>query len=324
VLLDGIAPVEFASMSFADKRLVFGGAGPGTPWGTLGQITARALEPEGYQVRIEPEASRGRCPGMVSAGTVDFGATQTLLVRWAYTGEHRFKADGGSPRLRAIATIMFPAWLGIAARWESGITDLGQVAERRLPVRVLGGTGELFRPILEHYGLSRELIESWGGRFLPSLATTPGPQYVVSPHVRAGDVDLILDNVYAAYTPEAAAFVEASVLLNLRFLALPDALIQRICREYGGVPGVIPYRLLRGVDAATPSVYRPWQLIFGRDDMPDDFAYTLARAYDTHRGLFRQTHIPYSWDPAEVARTDVIPLHPGAERYYAERGYLSN
>jgi hypothetical protein len=37
--------------------------------------------------------------------------------------------------------------------------------------------------------------------------------------VRAGDVDLILDNVYAAYTPEAAGFVEASILLS--FLGLP-------------------------------------------------------------------------------------------------------
>src|SRR5919198_415710 len=119
-------------MSFADKRLTFGGAGPGTPWGTLGEITARVLAPLGYQVRVEPEASRGRCPGLVSAGKLEF-----------------------------------PAWLAVAARWETGLTDLAQVAERRLPVRILGGTGDLFGPILAHYGLSRELIESWGGKFLP-------------------------------------------------------------------------------------------------------------------------------------------------------------
>ena len=46
---------------------------------------------------------------------------------------------------------------------------------QRLPVRVLGGTGEMYQPILAYYGLSRELIESWGGRFVPSLATAPGP-----------------------------------------------------------------------------------------------------------------------------------------------------
>jgi TRAP-type uncharacterized transport system substrate-binding protein len=308
-------------MSFADKQLVFGGAGPGTPWGTLGRITARALEPSGYSVRVDPDASRGRCPEMVQTGKVDFGATQTLIVRWAYTGAHRFAATGALPRLRAIATIMFPAWLGIAARWETGITDLHQVAQRQLPVRVLGGGGDLFRPILAYYGLSRELIEGWGGHFLATLGVTPGPEYVVPEDVRAGNLDLILENVYAAYTPEAAAFLEASILLNLRFLPLPEDLIASICREYGGRPGVIPTRLLRGVSAPIATVYRPWQLIFGRDDMPDEFAYLLAKALDTRRNLFRETHIPYSYDPAEVARDHGIPLHSGAEQYYRERGY---
>lgn len=288
----------------------------------MGQITALALAPAGYDVRIDPEASRGRCPKKVSDGLVDFGATQALLVQWAYAGQHQYASQGPLPRLRLIATIMMPVWLGVAVRWELAVTDLRQVAERELPVRVLGGTSEPFRAVLAHYDLSREKIESWGGRFLPSLATTPGPEYVTTPSVRAGEVDLIMDNVYAAYTPEAAAFVEASVLLNLRFLDLPEEVIQTICERYGGEPGKIPYRLLRGVDRPVKSVSRPWQLIFGRDDMPDDFAYELAEAYDTQRHLFRQTHIPYSYDSHEVARDHGIPLHPGAERYYRERRYL--
>ena len=75
------------------------------------------------------------------------------------------------------------------------------------------------------------------------------------------------------------------------------------------------------MDRPIPSVYRPWQLIFGRDDMPHDFVYLLAQALDTNRRLFRETHIPYSYDPAEVARDHGVPLHPGAEQYYRERGY---
>jgi uncharacterized protein len=310
-------------MSFSDKHLVFGGAGPGTPWGTLGEITRQALAPAGYEVRIDAEASRGRCPQKVTDGKVDFGATQALLVRWAYAGQHQYAAQGPLPRLRVIATIMMPVWLGIAARWDLGITDLQQVADRKLPVRVLGGTGEVFRAILGYYGLTREKIESWGGKFLSSLATTPGHEYVVAPQVRSGDVDVILDNVYAAYTPEAASFVEASVLLDLRFLDLPLELAETLCTEFGGEPGMIPYRLLRGVDRPVQSVSRPWQLIFGRDDMPEEFAYQLAEAYDHGRHLFRQTHIPYSYDSVQVARDHGIPLHPGAERYYRERGYLA-
>src|SRR5579859_4790771 len=92
-------------MSFADKQLVFGGAGPGTPWGTLGEVTARVLKPLGYAVRVEPDASRGRCPGLVSAGKLELGATQALITRWAYAGLHSYASAGPYPRLRVIATI---------------------------------------------------------------------------------------------------------------------------------------------------------------------------------------------------------------------------
>jgi hypothetical protein len=309
-------------MSFADKQLVFGGAPPGSPWGTLGDITAKALAPLGYQVRVEPEASRGRCMGLVTAGQLEFGATQSITVRWAHEGIHGYASVGPQPRLRALATIMHPAWLGVAVRWESGITDLGQICERQMPARVLGGAGEIFGAILKHYGLSRELIESWGGRFIPTVYRAIDGPISTSPFVRSGDFDLIMDNLYAAYTIECASFQEAAVLHNLRFLPLPDDLIQHICTEFGGEPGYIPFRLLRGVHKPTASVSRPLQLIFGRDDMPDDFAYLLAKTLDENHNLFRETLLPYSYDPKTVGRED-IPLHPGAARYYREVGYLS-
>ena len=309
------------NVSFADKRLVFGGAPPGSPWGTLGDITARALQPYGFEVRVEPEASRGRCPGMLTRGQVDLGATQAITVRWAYHGIHSYANEAAYPRLRAIATIMHPAWLGVAVRWGTGITDLSRIREREMPVRVVGGTGEMFSMILEHYGLSRELIESWGGRFLPAIVRAEG-FITTPPWVRNGELDVIMENLYAAYTIEAAAFHEAAALMDLRFLALPEDLIRRICSELGGEPGFIPYRLLRGVHAPTPSVSRPWQLIFARDDMPDDVAYLLAKALDEGRHLFRETLLPYSYDSRTVADRQWIPLHPGVERYYREMGYV--
>jgi TRAP-type uncharacterized transport system substrate-binding protein len=184
----------------------------------------------------------------------------------------------------------------------------------------------MFGDIWAHYGLSQPMIESWGGSFLPSSVwgpAGPGGPRTAAPWIRTGEVDVIMDNLYAAYTPEAAAFHEAAVLLNLRFLPLPDDLIQHLAREHDCEPGVMPYRLVRGVNARTPSVYRPYQLIFGRDDMPEDFAYLLVKSLDENRHLFRETHIPYSYDPYTVARDSGIPLHPAAERYYREKGYLS-
>ena len=116
-------------MSFADKQLVFGGAQEGTPWGTLGEITGRALAKHGYQVRVEPEASRDRNPRLVSGGQVDLGATNTIAARSAYEGKHAFAGEEPRRNLRVIATIMFPAW--IACSRPIALSLLAVIASRR-------------------------------------------------------------------------------------------------------------------------------------------------------------------------------------------------
>jgi hypothetical protein len=69
------------------------------------------------------------------------------------------------------------------------------------------------------------------------------------------------------------------------------------------------------------TVQRPPQVIYARDDLPEDFAHVVARALDEHRELFRLTHMPYSYDPKTVAQHTGVPLHPGAEHYYRDMGY---
>jgi hypothetical protein len=47
-----------------------------------------------------------------------------------------------------------------------------------------------------------------------------------------------------------------------------------------GVPGFLPYQLLRGVDRDIPSVELPTQVVYTRDDVPDDLAYLVAKLLD--------------------------------------------
>jgi hypothetical protein len=75
----------------------------------MGAIAARALEPFGYTVTIEAEASMGCCPGLVQTGAIHFRANQGMTTRWAYAGIHSYAETGGMPRLQTLATIMTPA-----------------------------------------------------------------------------------------------------------------------------------------------------------------------------------------------------------------------
>jgi hypothetical protein len=88
------------------------------------------------------------------------------------------------------------------------------------------------------------------------------------------------------------------------------------------VRATAPIALLRGAERPIPTVMRSANLIYVRADAPDAFAYTVAKALDEHQELFRMYGDPWYYDIHSVASSSVIPMAPGALKYYRERGYV--
>jgi TRAP-type uncharacterized transport system substrate-binding protein len=57
--------------------------------------------------------------------------------------------------------------------------------------------------------------------------------------------------------------------------------------------------------------------------MPDDFAYDLAKAIDERKDLLETAYEHFAYDPAQFWKAYGVPLAPGAERYYREKGYIN-
>jgi hypothetical protein len=125
-----------------------------------------------------------------------------------------------------------------------------------------------------------------------------------------------------ANTPEQHTWYEVTQLADLKFLQMDDQLIDQLAQISGFSRGLVPMGYLRGVDHRIPTVIRDRHVIYVRDDAPDDFAYTLAKALDEHQDEFRKLAQPYYYDIRQVGVSDVVPLHPGALKYYEERGYI--
>ena len=60
-----------------------------------------------------------------------------------------------------IARFESPSYLMVAVTKESGLTDLHQVLQRKMPVRILGNNAT----VLDYYGLTPKAVESLGGKF---------------------------------------------------------------------------------------------------------------------------------------------------------------
>jgi len=317
---------------YAAKKPVFGGSCPTCPWGAIGDIVKAAMKPHGWDVQVcyscagGPRASRMVADAMKAGpvrgadafptpnGPVDFGGTGAEFLQWAYLGIHDFSRDPQGPRnnLRMIANIQTPTYYVVAVRANSGITDLRQISEKRMPVKILARAGfgeQLNEAILGYYGLDVEKIKSFGGS-------------MTGQYTRGMDVDVVLGFGTLANAPEFLFWYDLTQKYDFRYLEFAPDLRARLVKEFYLRAENIPLGLFRGIDRRIPAVARTGTIIYGRADMPEDFAYTLAKALDEQQELLQWSHMPFSYNSHTVSKSFDIPLHPGAARYYREKGLL--
>jgi uncharacterized protein len=316
----------------AAKRPVLQAACQYCPWGALADIVKKVMAPS-YDVAIcyscsgvnstrivsrrlvGPEISdRQFAEGTVylPEGPIDFGITQSERVRAAYEGTDAYKQDGPFKNLRVIARIESPSYLMIAATKSSGITDLKQIRADKMPIRLLEGNGGApLDAVMEYYGFSKKDLQGWGGKILVGNALRLNPNF-----------DLMMGVGILANYPEGGMWYEMSQK-DLVFFSLPEDLRQKLVKEHRGELVDLPFRYMRGVGDPSPSTVGFGGLaVYGRDDLPDQFVYDIAKALDEKHGLIKWAGQPFSYDPATAWDGRGVPLHPAAERYYRERGYM--
>ena len=319
------------SATIAAKKPVFAGACKACPWGILAKVTSAALSFYGYQTTIcwvcwssfGPREMGDKTKPVVPPGAFDnpeyvepppaavpdISATSesNLIDAWNGTGPY---ASDHKPRhnYRVIAVVRTSTYMLAAASKKSGITNLRQIKDRTQPTWIVGNNQIIF----DYYGINAADLRAKGGGIMPSNASRE----------KRASGDVFIGTGLLANTPEQRSWYEASQLNDLVFLDFEDPLIARLAQEPGYQRAIIPLALFRGVDRPIPTVMRPNHFIYVRDEAPDSFAYDVAKALDEHRDLFQVQLEPWYYDPQTVAVSKVIPMHPGAMKYYRERGYV--
>jgi uncharacterized protein len=319
-----------------EKKPVFGGACRLCPWGAMAEVVQAAMKPYGYDVQICYNCNAADAPRIVSEarlpppyrpdpavpeilaprntpglGPVDFGAVAIQFLRDAYRGKGVYAKEKPRTNLRLLANIQDPSYVLVAAKVETGITDLSQIRQKRWPVRILtAGIGGDSSLVLAHFGLSKQSIEAAGGH----VGNSPDDREHFDVAIGGGGG--------MTTAPEWRIWTEISQKFDLHFIQLPEDLLSELAREGEQERGVIPAGLYRGMDRPIATVVRTGTVIYGRNDMPDDFAYTVARAMDEQQQLLQWRHLNFSYNVHTVWNGFEVPLHPGAARYYKEKGYM--
>jgi TRAP transporter TAXI family solute receptor len=319
------------------KKPVFGGACKLCPWGAMGQVVKNAMHFYGYDVQLcyncnaadstrivagarvpppyrkDPAVSLAMAPpNAPGLGPVDFGATAEQFLCNAYHGTGAYAKDKPMTNLRLIANIQSPWFLIVAAKAGTGITDMSQIRMKHWPVRIYAPPNDaIVKAILAYYGISVESITAAGG----FVGTTPED---------LNNFDIIIHGGTGLSTaPEWRVLTQVSEQNELTYLELAEPLLASLAETPEVYRGYIPAGLLPGVERPIPTVVRNGTAIYTRADVPDSFAYDVARALDEHQDELQWTNQNFSYNAHNVWKACDVPLHPGAARYYKTVGYMS-
>ena len=194
---------------FSVKRPVLGAACPTCTWGHIAKTVKDIMASQGWDTQIcwncnlyaapifvakarvphdltADEAALGNLPP--PKAPVDFGITSVRQFRDAYFGEAQYTNYGPQRNLRLIAYLEDPQFLIVAIDKRFGVTDLAQIRERKLPLRIwqriarqVDVRDPMAQMILDWYGITPEKVKEWGGR------------YVTGPETLQDEFDLLIN-----------------------------------------------------------------------------------------------------------------------------------
>lgn len=296
------------------------GTGPtsGTLYGLGTAIAAGISRPPG----AAPCDASGICgvPGLVAvaqsrsdsranlralrAGQADSALVHADMAYWAYTGQGPMAEDGPDRDLRMLANLI-PVQIHIVTRTDSGIASVEDLKARRVSVGPAGsGTGSNAAYVLRGHGVAMEDIDA--------RDLKPGP---AADALRRGDIDAIL----LAGAAPVPAIQDLARTTEIRLISIRD-------KEIGMLTGLYPFfararipeGAYRGTGAAqTVSIGVYWVVRAGLDpQLAEDITRALWQGQSAAVFAADNPGTPFA-DRASAAIVRGVPLHAGAEAYYA-------
>ncbi len=210
-------------------------------------------------------------------------------------------------KLRAIAGA-YPNYIQIVASKESGIKTLADLKGKTVSVGApKSGTELNARAIFKAAGLSYE--DMGKVQYLPF----------------AESVELIknrqLDATLQSSGLGMAAIRDLSSVMPLNYVSIPTDVVAKIGNA-AYQSAMIPANTYDGQPEAVPTVAIT-NILVTRDDVSDEVAYQMTKSIFDNLTRLGNSHSAAKDIKLENAAKNLpIPLHPGAERYYKEKGVL--
>ncbi|MCR5160885.1 MAG: TAXI family TRAP transporter solute-binding subunit [Lachnospiraceae bacterium] len=319
------AAAEAPAADFSGTTLVFASDAVGS--GSYNQIVemSKTLENEGGfgLVDVQPISPGGMGgPYLFADGAVDLAFLNAAPAKWATeTGTLGKEPTGGYSAIAGgLSSVCYINCISNEFLKKYNVSTIEEIFEQKLPLRIgCSAVGSMDAEgaylLLEYFGVTQEDLESWGG----SITNQSGSENEAA--LQDGKIDFYIDHTSGS----SSTMAEIATTCDVTFLQWGDELIDWFVNEKGFQRVSVPAASFKGQDAELILPGSPDSL-FCRSDLDEEVVYQITKVLSENRdalvGIYSSLG---SWDVETCMEAEKLggnPLHPGAERYYKEMGYI--
>ncbi|MGH8686709.1 MAG: TAXI family TRAP transporter solute-binding subunit [Burkholderiales bacterium] len=245
----------------------------------------------------------------IKSGELDFGLAQSDVQFNAYKGEAQFK-DKADPDLRAVFSV-HPEPFTVLARKEAGVTTFADFKGKRFNV---GNPGSGTLASME------ELLKQMNWTMA---------DFSLAAHLKADEqgtalCDNKIDGFFYGVGHPSAAIQDPTTVCGAKLISLTGPAVDALIKAHPYYArAVIPGGLYPGNPNPTET-FGVLATMVTSSKVPDAVVYDLVKAVFTNFDEFKKLHPAFAHlDPSAMIKNGLsAPLHPGAIKYYKEKGWM--
>jgi hypothetical protein len=296
-----------ASVQAADNLVLATGGTAGTYYpfgGAMAKIWNSKIKD--MNVTAQTSGASGENVRLINKKEVELALVQSDTLDFAFNAKEAFKEP--LKGMSVIATL-YPEIVQVVVAAGSPIKSFADLKGKKVGVGAPGsGTEANFRQLLDAYGMKKEDVNA------QFLSFSESAEAFKDKHIDAFIVTAGIPN---------AGIMDVSTQNEIRILDIPADVAAKLTQKYPFLAAVkVPANTYKGLTADVSTVAVNAVLIAG-NQLKDDMVYNLTKTLFENQAELASAHAKGKELNAQYAVKGVsIPFHPGAVKYYKEKGLM--
>jgi TRAP transporter TAXI family solute receptor len=309
-----LAVTTYAAPAAAQQRFITIGTGGVTGvyyavGGAICRLMNKDRQKTGIRCSVESTGGSVFNANAIKTGELDFGMAQSDIQYNATKGDGQFK-DKADPDLRAVFSV-HPEPFTVLARKDVGVTQFTDFKGKRFNVGNPGsGTLASMEELLKQMGWTKA-------------------DFSLAAELKADEqgtalCDNKIDGFFYGVGHPSAAIQDPTTACGAKLIPLTGAAVDALVK---GHPYYAKATIPGGMYANNPNpteTYGVLATLITSAKASDDTVYALVKAVFDNLDEFKKLHPAFAnLDPKTMVKDGLsAPLHPGAVKYYKEKGWM--